>query len=197
MDITFSHPVMYEEQNALGVSQINQYLQNNIFCIYKSYRREELSVTFITTWPAYFLPLQSRIFMCARRAKNKYPYNCGNLRCWLPQRKASRPHKCQQSSKKFLSDALKQSKRQSISAAGRQGGTERSGRAIFSEQLCFCTCACIHARGKPVDIKCVILVEAAVMQTVTGSPWIIHTAALEQVPSNCFGENSKSKCRWK
>lgn len=87
-----------------------------------------------------------------------------------------RDQRCPLSSNKYFLDTLKQSKRQSMSAAGKQWGRELCERLIFSKPwlglgwcVCVCLCACIHAWRKPV-------VKTSALQSVTGSPWIIHRA---------------------
>lgn len=73
--------------------------------------------------------------------------------------------------KKFLFDTLRQSKKTIHLCswrAERHTALWRSNLQRASVSLDMC--ACIHARVKPVDMKRVIPVEAAVMQSVTGSP---------------------------
>lgn len=119
---------------------------------------EGLAVTFRTKptrspWQTLFVGVCIYVRIQSRKAFGfpmKCPYNCGNL---AKTSSVLTSNRCEQSSKEFLSDTLKQSKRQSIFAAGKQGGRELSGREIFSEQglgVCVCVFAhvCVHSRSR-------------------------------------------------
>lgn len=111
-------------------------------------------------------------------------------------------------------ETIKETIRFFFSAAGERRGRELWGWVIFGEPwlgfvgVCVCVVfsffffpcmgACIHTWRKTVHMRRMIPVEAAAMQWVTGTPWIIHrafgTASSQQVLSNCFGEDYKFKC---
>lgn len=181
--------VVNNEKCTVGICQNNQYLRNNLFCVHISYVGDESSFTFKTkptcTHKAGLLSafVVASIYVCKEHRWN-IPATIGvGCHSWDIQ--------CAHTGIKQTSTIIKDGSlwhpetiKGTIRLCSWQGGTERSGRAIFGQQLCFCTCVCIHARGKPVDIKCVIPVEAAVMQSVTGSPWIIHrTFSAQQLQS--------------
>ena len=92
-------------------------------------------------------------------------------------------NRCPQSSKTFLTPRDNQ-RVHPVSAAGAQGGSEHSGRAIRSERgggVCvYAPSQCTHARKFMLEESQLIWnvgfpVEAAVIQSVTGRPWIIHS----------------------
>lgn len=116
---------------------------------------EELAVTFITKptrspWQALFVGVC--IYVCTQSRKAfgfpvKYPYNCGN-----PAKTSSvltqGSNRCPQSSKE-LSLWHPETIKETIHL--KQGGTELSGRAIFSQHglgVCVFAHVCMHLRSR-------------------------------------------------